>query len=201
MAPLSYWYPEMSTWLRVSVGAMEVATFLAHQSRLPSLPQNLHWQSVTAPATARFTASRRYVKLLALANRNPAMTIAYWCILIAALLPYVWVAFAKAGPKYNNRDPRGWLARQDNPRAQRANSAHLNAFEAFAPFAAGVLMAQFAGVDPGRISLLAMIFIAFRILHGIFYLTNIHALRSLAWTGGIICVVVLMVQAALLIAA
>ena len=76
------------------------------------------------------------------------MAIAYWCILIAALLPYVWVFIAKRGPRYDNRDPRGWLAKQDNPRAHRANSAQFNAFEAFAPFAAGVLMAQFAGVDP-----------------------------------------------------
>src|SRR5690606_20899754 len=32
-------------------------------------------------------------------SRRPAMTLAtaYWCVLIAALLPYVWVVFAKAG--------------------------------------------------------------------------------------------------------
>src|SRR3546814_11682221 len=65
------------------------------------------------------------------------LSIAYWCVLIAALLPYVWVGIAKSrGQRYNNRDPRGWLARQDNPLVQRANAAQLNAFEAFAPFAA-----------------------------------------------------------------
>ena len=69
------------------------------------------------------------------------MTIAYICILLAALLPYVWTVIAKtSAPKFDNRDPRRWLARQDNPRVQRANNAQLNAFEAFAPFAAGVLM-------------------------------------------------------------
>src|SRR5690606_25419683 len=87
-------------------------------------------------------------------GRNPAnarrdrMSIAYWCILVAALLPYVWAFVAKRGPRYDNHDPRGWLAKQDDPRARRANAAHLNAFEAFAPFAAAVLMAQAAGVDP-----------------------------------------------------
>ena len=125
------------------------------------------------------------------------MTIAYWCILIAALLPYAWVAIAKAGPRYDNRDPRAWMAKQDNPRAHRAYSAQLNAFEAFAPFAAGVLMAQFAGVDPQRIAWLAIAFVALRVLHGIFYVTNVHALRSLAWFCGFVCVVALMVQAAL----
>lgn len=128
------------------------------------------------------------------------MVIAYWCILIAAALPYVWVGIGKlSGERYDNRDPRGWAAKQANPRVQRGISAQFNAFEAFAPFAAAVLMAQFAGVDPARISLLAMIFIGCRVLHGVFYLTNAHLLRSLVWFGGIGSVVVLMVQAALAI--
>lgn len=126
------------------------------------------------------------------------MSIAYWCILITAALPYVWVSFAKSGaPDYNNKDPRGWVAKQDSYRVRNANGAHLNSFEAFAPFAAGVLMAQFAGVDPARISMLAMAFVAFRILHGIFYLTATHAMRSLVWFGGFACVVALMALAAL----
>jgi uncharacterized MAPEG superfamily protein len=125
------------------------------------------------------------------------MTIAYWCILIAAFLPYVWVTIAKqSGQRYDNRDPRSWLARQDNPRSQRANAAQYNAFEAFAPFAAAVLMAQAAGVDPARISQLAIAFVVLRVLHGMFYVTGIHALRSAAWFGGFACVVWLMVQAA-----
>jgi len=125
------------------------------------------------------------------------MTTAYWCILIAALLPYVWVAIAKqSGQRYDNRDPRSWIARQDNPRVARANAAQLNAFEAFAPFAAAVLMAQFAGVDPSRISQLAIAFVVLRALHGVFYVTGVHLLRSLAWGGGVACVVMLMVQAA-----
>jgi uncharacterized MAPEG superfamily protein len=126
------------------------------------------------------------------------MATAYWCILIAALLPYVWVSIAKAsGPRYNNRDPRGWLSKQDNPRIARANGAQLNAFEAFPAFAAGVLMAQFAGIDPGRISLFAMAFVVFRILHGMFYLSGHHYVRSLVWFAGFFCVIALMAQAAL----
>ncbi|MEO7259265.1 MAG: MAPEG family protein [Luteimonas sp.] len=129
------------------------------------------------------------------------MAIAYWCILIAALLPYVWVTVAKtSGERYNNRDPRGWLARQENPRSQRANAAQLNAYEAFAPFAASVLMAQVAGVDPARIALLAVAFAVLRVLHGVFYVANQHALRSLVWFGGYGCVVLLMLQAALKVA-
>ena len=129
------------------------------------------------------------------------MSIAYWCILIAAVLPYAWVAFAKSGgAAYNNKDPRGWLAKQDSYRVRNANGAHLNAFEAFPAFAAGVLMAQLAGVDPARVSMLAIAFIVFRVLHGIFYLTGIHRLRSLAWMGGLACVLGLMGSAAMNVA-
>ena len=125
------------------------------------------------------------------------MALAYWCILIAALLPYLWVALAKAsGERFDNREPRAWLARQTNPRSHRANAAQLNAFEAFAPFAAGVLMAQVAGVDPTRIGYLAVAFVVLRVLHGIFYVLGIAPLRSLSWAGGIAIVVWLMLLAA-----
>lgn len=126
------------------------------------------------------------------------MAIAYWCIVLAACLPYVWTAIAKrSGTRYDNRDPRGWLARQDHPLAIRGNAAQLNAFEAFAPFAAAVLMAQLAGVPVLLLSGLSVAFLVFRVLHGIFYLHGRHLLRSAAWTAGFLCVLALMVQAAL----
>ncbi len=121
------------------------------------------------------------------------MAIPYLCILFAALLPYLWVAISKAsGQRYDNRDPRGWLAKQENPRAHRANSAQLNAFEAFAPFAASVLMAQFAGVDPRTITALSLVFVAARVVHGFFYLANRALWRSLIWSVGFVCVFALM---------
>lgn len=126
------------------------------------------------------------------------MTIPYLCILIAALLPYIWVGIAKSGgPRYDNRDPRGWLAKQDNPRVHRANAAQFNAFEAFAPFAASVLMAQAAGVDPQRITWLAVAFVVLRVLHGVAYVANNPKLRSLVWAGALACVIALMVMAML----
>lgn len=129
------------------------------------------------------------------------MTIAtaYWCILIAALLPYVWVYVAKtAAPKYNNMNPRAWVAKQtDNYKLQRAYNAHLNALEAFAPFVAGVLMAQFAGVADATIAGLAIAFVALRVLHGVFYLANAALLRSLVWLGSFGCAIALIALAAL----
>lgn len=125
------------------------------------------------------------------------LTTAYVCVLIAAVLPYVWVAFAKTGAAgYNNRNPRAWIGKQEgNYKVQRANGAHLNAFEAFAPFAASVLMAQLAGVDPARIAMLSVAFIAFRILHGLLYLGDKPLFRSLSWVAGFACVAALMVLA------
>ena len=126
------------------------------------------------------------------------MSIAYWCILIAALLPYLWVSIAKSGaPGYNNRNPRAWASKSDDYLVQRAHAAHLNAFEAFAPFAAGVVLAQLAGVAAPTINTLACAFVVFRTLHGVLYLADKPLLRSLAWLGGITCPVALLVLAAL----
>lgn len=124
------------------------------------------------------------------------MSIAYACILVAFALPYLWAVIAKrAGERYDNRDPRGWMQRQSNPLVHRANAAQANAFEAFAPFAAGVLMAQLAGVDPARISTLSMLFVGLRIGHGLAYVANRQLWRSIAWLGGWLCVIVLMILA------
>lgn len=130
------------------------------------------------------------------------LSVAYWCVLAAALLPYIWVVIAKAsGERYDNRNPRAWMAKQDNPRLQRANAAQLNSFEAFPAFAAGVVLAQLAGVPHERIASLAVAFVALRILHGLFYVLDRALLRSLVWFGAFACVALLMAQAAMRIAA
>ncbi|WP_368563373.1 MAPEG family protein [Pseudoxanthomonas sp. UTMC 1351] len=129
------------------------------------------------------------------------MSIAYWCILIAAVLPYIWVTIAKqSGERYNNRDPRGWQTKQTNPRSHRAHAAHLNGFESFPALVAGVLMAQLAGVPGSTINALAVVFVVARVLHGIFYIGNQQALRSLVWLVGFLSALALMVMAALKIA-
>ena len=38
------------------------------------------------------------------------MSLAYWCLLIAGLLPYVWALVAKLGAPYDNHCPRDVLA-------------------------------------------------------------------------------------------
>lgn len=125
------------------------------------------------------------------------LSVAYWCVLIAAVLPYVWTVVAKSGgERYDNRDPRAWMARQTDPRVQRANAAQLNAFEAFPAFAAGVVLAHLAGVPDGRISVLALVFIAARVAHGLFYVTGVAVARSLSWFVAIACSLGLLALAA-----
>jgi uncharacterized MAPEG superfamily protein len=114
------------------------------------------------------------------------MTVAYWCVFITALMPYVWAGMAKASkPKYNNYKPRVFLNDLDGW-GQRANWAQANSFEAFPAFAAAVIIAsQIAIINPGTLDKLAILFVIARILYGIFYLTNHAPLRSLAWLVGI----------------
>ncbi len=122
------------------------------------------------------------------------MTIAYWCVLIAAILPYIFVAFAKAGG-YDNFCPRESCEKLQGWR-KRAYWAQQNGFEAFAPFAAAVLIAQQNFVEQSTIDTLAIVFIVARILYGVFYIYNKAALRTLIWTLGFGCMVALFVISA-----
>jgi uncharacterized MAPEG superfamily protein len=123
------------------------------------------------------------------------MTLAYWCVLVAAILPIVWTGAAKSHGSFDNSAPREWLARLDGWR-QRANWAQANAWEAFAPFAAAVIIAHLAGARQGTIDLLAITFIAMRIAHGLLYIADKAMLRTIVWTIGFGCVVGLFVVAA-----
>ena len=111
------------------------------------------------------------------------MTTAIWCVLIAGLLPYIAAAAAKAGPGFDNNEPRAWLAKQQGFRA-RANAAQQNGFEAFAFFAAAVLVAHVVRGPQAQVDLLAMVFVVARLLYLAFYLAGWGALRSLVWCVG-----------------
>lgn len=117
------------------------------------------------------------------------MTIAYWCVLFAALIPIVLSGIAKGGSdSFDNARPRVYLAALQGWR-QRANWAQQNAWEAFAPFAAGVLVAVQAGVAQSTIDMLAGGFMLTRILHAVFYLSDQATLRSLTYVLGLLCTV------------
>lgn len=128
------------------------------------------------------------------------MTFALWCVLAAALFPLILTAVAKYGHEAGihrlNRKPRAFQAELTGYRA-RAHWAHLNSIEAFPPFAAAVLTAQFVHAPQGRIDLLAALFLLFRVIYALFYLADKAPLRSLTWALGLLCVVGLFVVAGL----
>ena len=124
------------------------------------------------------------------------MTTAFWCVLAAAFLPYATVAIAKWTRRYDNAAPRDWETTLEGHR-KRAYHAHLNHFEALAPFAAAVIIAHLAGVRQGLLDSIALAFIALRLAYTWAYVADRATLRSLIWMGGFGCVVALFVAAAL----
>jgi uncharacterized MAPEG superfamily protein len=81
---------------------------------------------------------------------------------------------------FDNKHPRAQQARLTGW-AFRANSAHLNGFEAFAPFAAAVLAARVHGADAATLATFAVAHVALRAAYVVLYLANVDKLRSLAW--------------------
>lgn len=124
------------------------------------------------------------------------MSIAYWCVLIAGLMPVLTTAIAKAGLRgYDNAEPRAFMEKQTGFH-RRADYAHRNHFEAFPFFAVAVLIAEQLEANPVLVDGLAMAFIAARILYTVLYLFNKPTARSLAWVAGYGCVIALFVIAA-----
>jgi uncharacterized MAPEG superfamily protein len=122
------------------------------------------------------------------------MTIAYFCVLVMGLLPYVATGIAKKGfDGYDNGLPRLWLAKQTGFRA-RANAAQANLFESLPFFFAAVIIASIEDVPQARIDLLAVGFVLARIAYLFCYVANWPATRSIVWLIGIICVVSLLLQ-------
>ncbi|MBH03296.1 MAG: hypothetical protein CMP08_04115 [Xanthomonadales bacterium] len=128
------------------------------------------------------------------------MILAYWCVLLTAFMPVMWVGVAKfMGPKKmglkGNHNPREWLEQQTGAQ-KRAYWAQLNSFEAFPPFAAGVIIAVIAGGAVATINTLAIAFLVLRLIYGLCYIADLASLRSLVWFAATICTVGLFIVAA-----
>ena len=119
-----------------------------------------------------------------------SFTLAYWCVLLAALLPIVCAGIAKWGmftkpPKqggFDNAHPRDWLARQTDWRA-RANAAQANSFEALPFFVGAVVIAHQLGAHQGRLDVLAFMYIVLRLMFVMMYIAGLSTVRSLVWTS------------------
>jgi uncharacterized MAPEG superfamily protein len=111
-------------------------------------------------------------------------TIAYWCVLAAALLPFVCAVIAKSG-RFDNHDPRGSLARLQGWRA-RANAAQSNCFESLPFFIGAVVIAHQLGAPQGRVDALAAAFVVLRLAYLACYLGDKAAWRSGVWFLGLL---------------
>lgn len=118
------------------------------------------------------------------------MALSYWCILIAGLLPYALVP-AMRGKIYNNHNPRDFAAKQVDPFKRRALGAHNNSFEVFPFFAAAVIVAQLNGMGSHLLDVLALGWVALRVVYIWAYLTDRERLRSPIWGLGIVLVLVI----------
>ena len=116
-------------------------------------------------------------------------TLAYWCVLVASLLPIVCAGIAKWGMfrtppgqgGYDNLDPRAWLARQTDWRA-RANAAQANSFEALPFFIGAVVIAHQLGARQGLLDILAFVFVVLRVVYILLYVGGQASARSLVWS-------------------
>ncbi len=121
---------------------------------------------------------------------TPDLTYLAWTALLTGSL---WLVYVTSQVMTNGfLTPQNYLDPTPRPVplwGQRANRAHLNAVEAFAPFATLVLIAQVTGQANGTTAFLCMAFFWLRLLHAIIYLAAIPFLRTLVFTLGWICVV------------
>ncbi len=129
-------------------------------------------------------------------------TVAYWCVLIAALLPYACSYLAKSAglgkPRkdggFDNHDPRAWLARQTDW-AGRANAAQANSFEALPFFFAAVIIAHQLGAPQTRVDILAVLFVTLRAIYVAMYVAGLPTVRSAVWAAAFLANVAILLSA------
>ncbi|EAT13918.1 hypothetical protein HF888_10785 [Bermanella marisrubri] len=117
------------------------------------------------------------------------MTLAYWCVFIAILLPLVFTASAKFSGRFTPKDnlnPREYLEGLSGFR-KRAHWAQLNTFESIPGFMAAVIIAHQMGGDQTMIDGLAIAYILLRLAYGFLYMANIGLLRTLVWGAALAC--------------
>ena len=120
------------------------------------------------------------------------LTVAYWAVLVVALLPIVCAGLAKWGtfnkPRrdggFDNHLPRAWLARQTDWRA-RANAAQANSFEALPRVMGAVIIAHQSGAAQTRLDVLAFVFVVLRLTYILLYVADMPSARSLVWAAAL----------------
>jgi len=114
-------------------------------------------------------------------------TVAYWCVLLMALLPTVCALIGKRGSfrPSDNHDPRGWQNKQTDWRA-RAIAAQSNTFEALPFFIGAVVIAHQLGAAQTLLDILAFLFVMLRVFYVMMYVSDLPTARSAVWFAGMV---------------
>ena len=123
-----------------------------------------------------------------------------WCLVVVTFLPVVTGMVAGYFRKQqcgfiDNHLPRIQQA-QLTGIAARAQAAHANSWEALTLFAPIVMITQIAGIDPVKAGITGIVFVVFRVLHALFYITDLAIMRSLMFGGALVCLIRLVVLSA-----
>jgi uncharacterized MAPEG superfamily protein len=115
--------------------------------------------------------------------------LAFTAILTASLwIPYIACQVMTNG----NLTPQNYVDPTPRPVplwGVRANRAHLNAVEAFAPFAALVIVIHLAGKTNAMTGFWAISFFWMRVAHAVVYMFGVPYLRTLIYTLGYVAVI------------
>lgn len=128
------------------------------------------------------------------------VTTPFLCVIAAFVLiwvPRIFVLRAQAAEPggLDNRNPRDQQARLEGL-GRRANAAHANSFEAFAPFAVAVVLAHLTHASDRWSSALAIAFVLLRFVYIAAYLGDRPTLRSAVWILGLVATSALMLLGA-----
>jgi uncharacterized MAPEG superfamily protein len=123
------------------------------------------------------------------------MDISVWCVIAVFALTYLprFPALRGTLRQEGHIDlghPRIQQARLEGMGA-RAQAAHLNTVEAFAPFAVAVWVTHHYGVEAGTRDLLAVAFVVTRVLFILAYLADLNPWRTVIWSLGHLVILLL----------
>lgn len=124
---------------------------------------------------------------------NTKFTIAYFCVFVAAMMPFVCSYLAKTANKgkrrreggYDNAQPRAWLGQLTGWHA-RANAAQANCFEALPFFIGAVVIAHQLAAPQLWVDALAVLFVVLRVAYIALYLRDKPAVRSAVWAAALL---------------
>ncbi|MFC6669960.1 MAPEG family protein [Marinobacterium aestuariivivens] len=128
------------------------------------------------------------------------MPVILYVLFISAVIPVLLAGVgnlfrARQFGRFDNEHPRLQQARLEGAGA-RAQAAQANAWEALTVFGVSCFIAYAAGVRLESLTLVALLFLACRILHAVFYIANLSTLRSLIFAVAMGCCFYIVYQAA-----